>query len=692
VADSGNGRVRRIDLATGTIETVLGAVDLSSVEGSSALTLPLSVAAGVDLDSTGRLFVSDSGNHRVFRIESDGSVATVAGSGDLGIRERTFDGDGGPASAALLDSPHGIDVTAAGEVYVADTGNHRIRRVDATGTITTVAGSGSSTAGGYSGDGGPAVTARLRGPRDVLATDSGGFLIADSENCVVRQVTGTTIDAFAGTGVCATGDVAGPPLSRDLGIVVSLGRDAGGTVWVADRGTDEVDPSDDVIWRVPTSGDMQPMAMPGAVVGMLYVDSAGDVLFTTGDSDAVTDDERVWRYAPPADPVLIGGGGTAGRGDGLAATSASFVTPAGVVADASGNLAVADAERVRCIDSTSSIVSTVAGRLHADGPLAHAGLTSPAALVTGAAGVWWVADGGRVRQIDLSSSRVDTVVGYPQGLEQSDNSAADASLARLLGGAGGIVYDSVREVIFVTEPERQIISIVDVSSTPVWTIQTYAGTEGVHGYESDGSKWEAPTGLALDSDVLYAADAGNHVVMKIDLTDDTTTLMAGEPRVGGDAPDGALAMGGRLSAPSALAVGADGSLYVADTGNHKVRRIDASGSMTTVIGTGEPGSTDSSLPAREQLVDTPAGLALDGFGNLFVSSAGSVRVVAAGDDGIATGEDRVHTVYGAPPPGEFPATATLCLSGLALESGDDSVLVLDRCQGMLVRITRTGIL
>jgi sugar lactone lactonase YvrE len=431
--------------------------------------------------------------------------------------------------------------------------------------------------------------------------------------------------------------------------------------------------------------------MPGAVIDMLHADSSDNVLFTTGDADPETDDERVWQYTPGSGAVLLGGGGTAGRGDGLTATAASFTAPAGLTTDTAGNLVVADGERVRWIDAASSIVSTVAGRLHPDGPLARASLVSPAALVAGpTSGVWWVADGGRIREVDLLNGRVDTVAGYPGGLEHVDNSTADARLARLLGGAGGIAYDTERQVIYITETERHVLSIVDMASTPAWTIATYAGTEGVNGYESDGSEWEAPTGLALDGDVLYAADAGNHVIMRIDLTDDTASLLAGEPRIGGDAPDGVAAASGRLSAPSALAVGADGSLYVADTGNHKVRRIDPTGSMTTVIGTGERGSSDSALPAREQLVDSPAGLAIDGYGNLFVTSAGAVRVVAAGDDGVATGDDRVHTVYGWPPAGEYPATVTFCLTGLALESGDDSVLVLDRCQGMLVRLTRTG--
>jgi sugar lactone lactonase YvrE len=158
-----------------------------------ALASDLGSPQGLCVDPTGRVYIADSYNHLILRIESNGILTRVAGSGRPADR-----GDGGPASAAALNQPYDVRFDGDGNLYIADYGNHRIREITADGIMHTVAGSGTP---GYSGDGGRAVEARLRGPYGVYPLRDGSFLIADSENNVIRQVDATGyIKTLAGTG------------------------------------------------------------------------------------------------------------------------------------------------------------------------------------------------------------------------------------------------------------------------------------------------------------------------------------------------------------------------------------------------------------------------------------------------------------------------------------------------------------
>ena len=147
----------------------------------------------VVVDGAGNLYIADTYNHRIRKVDTSGTITTIAGSG-----APTYSGDNGPAVGARLSFPAAVVVDNSGNLYVADTGNVRIRRVDTAGTITTAAGSG---AGGYSGDNGPAVGARLQFPRGVAADSSGNLYIADGHNHRIRRVdTVGTITTVAGGG------------------------------------------------------------------------------------------------------------------------------------------------------------------------------------------------------------------------------------------------------------------------------------------------------------------------------------------------------------------------------------------------------------------------------------------------------------------------------------------------------------
>ncbi|MGA9371084.1 MAG: hypothetical protein WBV53_04485, partial [Solirubrobacterales bacterium] len=196
IADRENDRVRRVwpNLA---ITTVAGSGPTGASNGAFAGDGGPATSARLDFlhdaepTPDGGFLISDTRNERIRDVSPGGTIETVAGSGPFGsFADGAFSGDGGPAGAARLDNPHGLAVNPDGSYLIADTDNNRVREVATDGTISTVAGSGpaGNGNGGFSGDGGPATSARLNRPFDVDPTADGGFLIADTGNKVIRRV------------------------------------------------------------------------------------------------------------------------------------------------------------------------------------------------------------------------------------------------------------------------------------------------------------------------------------------------------------------------------------------------------------------------------------------------------------------------------------------------------------------------
>jgi sugar lactone lactonase YvrE len=242
-----------------------------------------------------------------------------------------------------------------------------------------------------------------------------------------------------------------------------------------------------------------------------------------------------------------------------------------------------------------------------------------------------------------------------------------------------------------------VVTIVDPADASTWTIAPLANATGAAGF-SDGpaqaAEFRAPTGLYFDptADVLYVADTGNHVVRAIDLSSGianaTVSTVVGTPATLGYFGDGGPASDALLDVPQAITRCSNGDLFVADTGNDRVRRIAAgTGTITTVLGDGTAASSGEGGPASTLPVDAPHGLACDAIGNLFVTSTAAVRMVLADDAGIVDGTGAVRTIYGLPPRSAFPSSVTRCLSGLAVVD-TSTVLVTDSCTGIMVELQR----
>jgi sugar lactone lactonase YvrE len=230
IADTANHRVRRVDRVTGTIQTIagMGHPGFDGDDGPAVAAL-INSPQGLALDGDGSLYIADTENHRIRRVSPDGKIVTIAGTVAFG-----YAGDNGPATAASLLFPTGLATDQQGNLYIVDTGNNRIRKVAAsTGLITTVAGNGSAR---FANDGQLATEASLNGPRAVAFDAVGNFYIADSGNDRIRRVDFRTqiIQTVAGNGERRFSGDGGPAIAAALSFPLSVAIDRTGAVLILD--------------------------------------------------------------------------------------------------------------------------------------------------------------------------------------------------------------------------------------------------------------------------------------------------------------------------------------------------------------------------------------------------------------------------------------------------------------------------
>ena len=322
-----------------------------SGDGGAATSAGLSSPAGVAVDGAGNLYIADAANNVIRKVTAGGTITTVAGNNSLG---GGYSGDGGPATGAALNDPMAVTVDSAGNLYIADTANNVIRKVNTGGTITTVAGN-YSLGGGYSGDGGPATSAALYAPVTVTVDGAGNLYIADTANNVIRQVnTSGTITTFAGDyslGGTYSGD-GGAATAAALNQPTGIALDSATNLYIADTGNNVI--------RVVNA-------------------ASGNISTFAGNYSL---------------------GGTY-SGDGGAATAAGLNQPIDVVVDGLGNLYISDDSNdvIRQVNAGGNII-TFAGDYNnwgysGDGGLAiNAGLNYPWGVAVDVYGRLFVSDSG----------------------------------------------------------------------------------------------------------------------------------------------------------------------------------------------------------------------------------------------------------------------------------------------------------
>jgi sugar lactone lactonase YvrE len=577
---------------------------------------------GVALDTAGNLYIGDSGNNRVRKVSSAGVITTIAGNGN-GI----YSGEGGPAAAAGL-SVYGVAVDSVGNVYVADTGNEAIRKVSSAGVITTAAGIGLA---GYGGDGGLAINAELNNPLGVAVDGAGDLYIADTSNSVIREVSSGVIATVAGTGNFGYSGDGGPSASANLSAPSSVAVDSSGNIYIDDAGNGAI--------RKVSAGTIATVAGNG-LLG--YSGDGGSATNATlGLSVGVAVDQSGNLYIADAENVRVrkissGGVITTIAGDGLfsyggdsgQAVSAQLGTPHGTAVDSSGNLYLADTanNRVRKV-SPSGIITTVAGT----GALGHSGdggaatsatLSGPQGVAIDNAGNLYIADTGNDAIRKVSASGVISTIAGANGNSNTGDGGPATSAA--LSGPTAVLPDGLGN-LYIADSGSAKIRVISSSGV----ISTFAGSV-LRGYAGDGGPATSaflnnPTGMALDSvGNLYIADSGNSAIREVTTNGNISTI-AGNGSAGYSG-DGGPATSAEFNFLSGVAVDGAGNIYVTDTLNHRVRKISG-GTVTTVAGTAQAAYSGDGGPAATASFVSPWGIAIFGS-DIYVSDSGdAVRLL-----------------------------------------------------------------
>ncbi len=508
---------------------------------------------GVAADSAGNVYIADTGNHTIRKITPTGIVTTFAGTAGISGSSN------GTGAAARFNTPFGLATDSMANVYVADRYNHTIRKITPDGVVTTLAG----TAGALGSTDGSGTVARFNYPNGIATDSTGNVYVADTENHTIRLITPAgDVSTLAGT-------VGVPGSTDDFGTAArfnfpnSVATDSAGNVYVADK-------SNFTVRKIVRSGGVTTLAGTAGIRG--NTDSTG-----------------------PA---------------------ASFSAPFGVATDKAGNVYVADIDNqtIRKITPTGT-VTTLAGMVgahgSADGTRTAARFFNPYGVATDAADNVYVPDHDNhtIRKITPTGT-VTTLAGTAatSGVEDGIGTAArfDSPEGIATDGAGNV---------YVGDAHNHTIRKV----TSAGVVITLAGTAGAAG-SADGAgtvaSFALPYGVATDNTGnVYVADYGNHTIRKIS-SDGIVTTFAGTAGKPGSID--ATGTDARFNFPYSLATDNIGNIYVADRYNHTIRRITSAGSVYTFAGmTGKPGAGDGIGTAAS--FTFPDGIATDSMGNVYVA-------------------------------------------------------------------------
>lgn len=655
IADYDNHRVRQVG-TNGIITTVAGnGADGYSGDRDAATNSSLGSPFGVAVDSAGNLYIGDPTNNCVRKVDTAGIITTVAGNGSRG-----FWGDGGPAVYATLSVPCGVAIDAMGNLLLADAGNHRVRAVDTNGIITTLAGSGVS---GFSGDGNLAAFGAMTYPVGVAVDPSGNVLIADEYNHRVRRLYAwPETNAYFTLPNITTNNIG------DYSVVVT---DAGGNV-TSSAASLNMPPyistqlaSQTIAWGgsaafAPITGGSLPLTYRWSLNGTNLSSptkpnlTITNATLTNGGSYVLTVTNLYGRAVSSTATVTVVN---------ISPQPTNFTSGAGGTASFSVQMPAGGPFTFRWqlngINlATNGIISTVAGdgstNFAGDGGLAtSASLSTPHGSAVDSAGNVYIADYGynRVRKVNLAGIITTCAGNGANGFLGDGGTATNAALAH----PAGVALDNVGH-LFIADYGNHRIRMVDTNGV----ITAYAGN-GTVGFSGDGAPATNaalyyPSGVAVDNTGnLFIADSNNNCIRKVD-TNGTITTVVGTNSAG-FAGDGGLATSATLNQPAAVAVDAQGNLFIADNGNYRVRKVDTNGFMSTLAGNGISGfSGDGGLATNARI--SPDGVAVDNVGNVFIADYSNYRIREVYANGTITtiaGNGILNNTDG----GVIPTTASI---------------------------------
>jgi trimeric autotransporter adhesin len=627
------------------IQTVAGDGNTSfSGDSGAATNAQLYRPYGVCTDVVGNTYISDAGNNRIRKIDLSGNITTIAGTGASG-----YTGDGGAATNAALSYPNGISVDGSGNIYFADNGNNVIREVIASsGIIVTIAGNGS---GGYAGDGAAATAASLYGPVSLALDAAGNLYIADKFNNRVREVVASSgfITTVAGNGTAGYAGDSSVATAAELLFPTGVAVDAAGNIFIADFENSvirKVIASSGNIYTVAGNGSYGYSGDGGAATGAqlnnpvaVAVDSAGDFFIADGND--------VIRKVAASSGIIatVAGDSIAGySGDGGAATAAEINFPRGVFADNEGSLLIADYNnnRIRSV-STSGVIGTVAGTglysFSGDGATAlRAELNDNEGVAADTAGNLYIADklNNRIRKVDAATGMIATIAGNGIAGHIGDGGSA---LSASLNQPTDICLDSIGN-LYIADAMNHVIRKVDATNN----IYTIAGT-GVGGYSGDGgpattAMLNHPSGVCMDHmHHLYISDQANSRVRMLDFSTGQIETVAGTG-VAGFSGDGGAATAAKLNTPTRMCIDDGNNLYIADEAENRVRKLYSSGKITTIAGSGTAGYGGDAGAATAAVLNGPDGVCVSGAGDLYIADKNNNVVRMVDPSG------NIHTIAG----------------------------------------------
>jgi sugar lactone lactonase YvrE len=578
VTDFGSSTIRQVTLA-GHVTTIAGAAGVTGSANNTGTNATFSHPMGIAVDASGNLYVADYGNHLIRKITSAHAVSTLAGQAGVA---GTNNGNG---TAAQFNEPEGVAVSASGTVYVADTGNAAIRAITSGGSVSTLAGSPGSL-GSADGTG---TNAQFYQPTGIAITGT-TLYVSDTFKDTLRQVStnGIVLTVAGAAGIPGNVDAAGS-LAR-FSSPQGVGANGAGTVCVADTGNGTI------------------RLMSGSMVSTLAGSPSG------------------------------------ASADGMS-TSSRLRSPQLLTADSANNIYAADAQNsvIRKI-SASGAVTTLAGSAgvfgYAEGLGPAASFSGPQGVAVDASGNVYVSDTGNdvIRKL-TPAGQSSLFAGSPGRVGNADGTGTNAHFNTPTGMAW---YSGT---LYVADTLNHTIRAI-TSGGVVSTLVGLAGTFGSYDGAGSLARFNNPTGVAVDgSGNIYVTDFNNDTIREVSSGGVVTTI-AGWAGIWGSA-DG-TGTNARFSGPAGISVDPSGNLYVADTGNGTIRKLTPSGPnwiSTTVAGNaGAIGSTDGSGAAA--LFYYPSGVAVNGAGYVFVADSGNNTIRTTKTVAGLTWANPASIVYG----------------------------------------------
>jgi len=656
--------------AQNTINTVAGGGSVAGPATGTNADIP--GPSSVIRDAQGNTYIAVPTAQEIFKVDTNGNLSVFAGIGYP--TEEAWKLDGGPASSGSLNQPNGLAADTLGNIYIADTTNYLIRQVNSSGIINSIAGNthqcpNPTATTGACGDGAKATSATMSSPYAVATDAAGNVYLADTVDNRIRVVNmqkkaiiiaGVTINAgniatIAGTGYpCTTPTQAcgdgGSALVATVNNPQGIAVDTSGNVYIADT-------LDHRVRIISTAGIISAYAGTGTTCNLggsntcgdgglataatisspwqLSVDAAGDLFITDPPESRI----REVNGSSKLMSSVAGSGKRSFGGDNGAATSAYLNSPRGVFIDASGNLLIGDTgnQRVRIVNAQQTISTLAGGGLGGDGGSAIASdaiISADRDVALDSFGNLYIADtaGNRIREV--SGGNITTIVGTGiAGYTGDKGLAVNATLS----GPDGLAVDGSGNV-YIADTNNLVIRLFNPSTGNITTIagtgKTCSPTTACgDGGPATSATFSFPTTVSVDNlGNYYITDQGANRIRMVNGTNGTITTVAGtgarcstiacSNTVTASCGDGGAATSALLNEPFSAVPDNNGNLFIADTCDNRIREVNlSSGIISAYAFTGVYNFGPDKVPALQSTYDTPQNLAIDPYGNLYVSGS-----------------------------------------------------------------------